>query len=397
MELKFEKLIKFDLIQKLEESIFKKGKPDELADFFSTVLEIQSIDRFIKDSPSFPGSTDKIIRDELISAIGATLSIEGTVLGSEEIKESFEKANLNETLRRKEQEAENSRKVYQFIIELVRGNKGEFQYRESMIKQIHLYFTENMRYLGNRPGDYRGDFPATFGVPRREGLCKTRSDVEIAMSNFVHWLNERGSGFFSRDIFVKAIMAHYYLTEIHPFADGNGRTARALEALVLYVNGVNNYCFWSLANFWSMYRAEYIYHLGNIRNTCNPWDYVIWGMKGYLDEVKRIRALVLKKVKQLMLMDYAKYLLETKRKQEIKLNQRIVDVLRLLIRSGKVPFDQFRTSPEVQALHKGVVATTRHRDFKKMTKSGLVKLSTENDKLYIEPNFQIFEYVSYYV
>lgn len=397
MELTFEKLIKFDLIQKLEESIFKKGKPDELADFFSTVLEIQSIDRFIKDSPLFPGSTDKIIRDELISAIGATLSIEGTVLGSEEIKKSFEKANLNETLRRKEQEAENSRKVYQFIIELVRGNKGEFQYRESMIKQIHLYFTENMRYLGNRPGDYRGDFPATFGVPRREGLCKTRSDVDIAMSNFVHWLNERGSGFFSRDIFIKAIMAHYYLTEIHAFADGNGRTARALEALVLYVDGVNNYCFWSLANFWSMHRAEYIYHLGNIRNTCNPWDYVIWGMKGYLDEVKRIRALVLKKVKKLMLMDYAKYLLETKRKQEIKLNQRIVDVLRLLIRSGKVPFDQFRTSPEVQALHKGVVATTRHRDFKKMTKSGLVKLSTENDKLYIEPNFQILEYVSYYV
>lgn len=397
MELTLEKLSEFDLVETIEAAFFKEGKADKLVDYFKTVQEIQSIDQFIKDSPSFPGSTDKIIRDELVSAVGATLAIEGTVLGKEEISKSFDKADLNETLRRKEREADNSRRVYKLIIEIVSNNDGEFRYRDSMIKQIHAYFTENMNYLGNRPGDYRGDFRATFGVPRREGLCKTRSEIVTAMTNFVHWLNEKGSGIISGDPFVKAIMAHYYLTEIHPFADGNGRTARALEALVLYVNGMNSYCFWSLANFWSMHRDEYIVHLGNVRKTCNPWDFIIWGMKGYLGEVKRIKATVLKKVKQLMLMDYAKYLLETKRRQRTKLNQRIIDILKLLIRSGKVPFDDFREYPEVVALHKGVVATTRYRDFKKMVESGLAKFDTENEKLCIEPNFQTLDYVSYYV
>jgi Fic family protein len=57
------------------------------------------------------------------------------------------------------------------------------------------------------------------------------------------------------------MMAHYYLTEIHPFVDGNGRAARALEALILNAHGVNDYCFWSWANFWSAHKDQYLLHL----------------------------------------------------------------------------------------------------------------------------------------
>jgi len=396
MELTFDRLVKFDLIEELQASLFKQKKMGFVKDFYETLQAIQSVDQFIKESPSFPGSTDKIIRSELVSAIGATLSIEGTVLGEEEIEESFRKASLNMALERKEQEAENSRKVYSFIIDLVKNSRNNFVHQENIIKQIHSYFTENMNYLGNKPGEFR-DFSTTFGVPRRTGLCKTKSEVCKAMSGFVGWLNKKSVGILSSRVIVKAIMSHYYLAEIHPFADGNGRTARALEALVLYANGINDYCFWSLANFWSTHRDEYIVHLGNIRNICNPWDFVIWGMKGYLNEIERIKSLVLKKVKQLMLMDYAKYLAETKREQKIKLNQRIVDVLRLLIRSGKVSFDKFRSSPEVTALYKNVKPITKYRDFKIMQEAGLARLEKENKVVFIEPNFQILDYVRYNV
>ena len=399
MELDFERLIEFDLIEKFEEELFKGNQIvnniETMNEFITSLHQIRSVDQFIKDSPSFPGSTDKIIRNEMVSAIGATLAIEGTQLGNDEIEESFHKADLNESLERKQQEAENSRRVYQFIIDLVRGTESKFIYSEAIIKQIHKYFTENMNYLGNKPGDYRGDFPATFGVPRREGLCKTRSDVTVAMAQFVKGLNRDSGGILSNNIIVKAIMSHYYLTEIHPFADGNGRTARALEALVLYVNGINDYCFWSLANFWSLHRDEYIIHLGNIRNKCSALDFVIWGMKGYLEEIKRIKALVLKKVKQLMLMDYTKYLFETKREQKVKINQRIINVLRLLIRAGKIPLRKFQSMPEIQALYKNVSPPTKSRDFKKMSKGELIKIQEENGEWFIEPNYQILDSLRY--
>lgn len=397
MELTHDRLIKFDLVEELEVSLFQDCARSDLVDFMRATQEIQSVDQFITDSPSYPGSTDKIIRGEMVAAIGATLAIEGTILDHDEIEESLEKAALHEQLARREQEAENSKKVYEFIIDLVRSNKGEFQYAEPMIKQIHKYFTGNLNYLSNTPGQYRGNFTPTFGHPRRKSLCRTNTEVETAMSKFIEWLNTPGEGLLSSHLVAKAIMAHYYLAEIHPFADGNGRTARALEALVLYVNGMNSYCFWSLANFWSTHRDQYILQLGNIRTTCNPWDFLIWGIKGYLGEIRRIKGLILKKMKQLMFMDYVKYLLASKQKKDIKISQRVVDFLRLLVAAGRVPLEEFMRSPAIAALYSRSSAATRSRDFKKMTQLGLVTRSKDNAKSYIEPNFGILESLRYSV
>jgi len=212
VDLTFEKLIKFDLLDECEESLLKNR--DSIFEYFQVVQEIQSIEQFIKESPSFPGSTDKIIRHELMAAIGATLAIEGSLLSSEEIEESFRKANLNENLRRKEQEAENSRRVYDFICEVVNRRQDGFRYSEQIIKQVHKYFTDNMNYVANVPGDYRGDFPVTFGDPRKAGLCKTRAEVEEAMSGYVNWLNEKKTGIMTGNAIAKGIMAHYYLTRL---------------------------------------------------------------------------------------------------------------------------------------------------------------------------------------
>src|SRR5210317_1127740 len=111
MELGRLRLSKFDLEQELEKQLLH-GNAGELGRFLSVTQEIQTVDQFIRECPSFPGSTDKIIRDELVSAVGATLAIEGTILGTDEIEQSFAKADLNEQLKRKEQEAENSRNAY---------------------------------------------------------------------------------------------------------------------------------------------------------------------------------------------------------------------------------------------------------------------------------------------
>jgi Fic family protein len=53
------------------------------------------------------------------------------------------------------------------------------------------------------------------------------------MKAYVAWLNR------DRDIhpILKAGIAHYQFVTIHPFMDGNGRTARAIATLVLYQNG----------------------------------------------------------------------------------------------------------------------------------------------------------------
>ncbi len=400
MPLTQEKLIKFNLFQQNEEQITK----DQLLKLLEYSSNINSVDQFIKDTPSYPGSTDKISRNELARAIGSTLSIEGIIMDQEEIANSIEKARGNEALNRKEQEAENSRKVYQFIIDIVLNPENKYIYEESVIKNIHKLFTADLNYLSNAPGKYRDNFTPTFGVPRKTGLCKTESEVQDAMSRYAVWLNKDNTGSLESNLpIIKAIMAHYYLTEIYPFGDGNGRTARAIEALILYAHGINNYCFWSLANFWSNHRDEYLHNLAMIRETCNPIEFIIWGLEGYLNEIKRIKESILKKLKQLMLMDYTRYLLNNKNKKKIKINNRIVDFLNVLVNSKPMNIRKFFLQPFVAPLYKNVHAATIRRDLKKMIELQLIIINPNNDskdeedKNIIEPNYSILDKVKYRV
>jgi len=399
MILNLKKLTKFDLLDDIESKINDERKYEMLIEFLSSCQQIQTVDHFIRDCPAYPGSTDKIRRSELVSSVGATLAIEGTKLTKEEIELSLQKAELNQELEKKEQETQNTKIAYDYIIELVtKTQEDNFVYKEKYIKQIHKHLTCNIDYGLNVPGKYR-DVNPIYGEPPRRSLCRTKGEVEVAMSKFIEWLNKEGSGPLSKNRLAKAIMAHYYLVEIHPFGDGNGRTARTLEALLLFVNKINTYCFWSLANFWSANRNEYIVHLGNIRTTCNAWDFIMWGLKGYIKEVERIKDLVLKKAKQLMLMDYVRWLYDTKKQQkrEKKINKRIEGILALLTHSGEMPFDKFLSYPQIKTLYHNRSEPTRYRDFEKMSNLGLIRIFEKDGKKYIGPNYQLLEYLEFRV
>ena len=397
MILNLEKLMKYDLLEDLESRIQNEKNFKKMFDFLSIYQQIHSVDQFIRDCPSQPGSTDKIRRSELVSSVGATLSIEGTKLTKEEIEISLQKADLSRDLERKERETQNTKQAYDYIMDLVLKNREKkFVYKEKYIKQIHEHLTDNIEYGLNAPGQYR-DINPIYGDPPRRSLCYPRSIVELAMSKFVDWLNKEGSGPLSSNPIAKALMAHYYLAEIHPFGDGNGRSARALEALVLFANRINTYCFWSLANFWGANRNDYIVYLGNIRSTCDPWDFIMWGLKGYLKEVERIKDLVLKKAKQLMLMDYVRWLLANKKhqKREKKINKRIEGILELLTHIGDIPFEKFMSFPQIKTLYHKRSEPTRYRDFEKMKNIGLIRIFEKEKTTYIGPNYKLLEYLEY--
>jgi Fic family protein len=400
MRLSYNKLIQYDLLDDAEANL--TNNQEKFFEFFTTFQNVIAADRFIRDCPSFPDSNKTIIRDELVSAIGSTLAIEGIVIKEEEIREAIQKPVLTANLQRKQQEALNSRNVYGYIINTVNTvileRKGEFVYKDDYVRNIHRLFTENINYIGSQPGAYRNT-STSFGDLRKVSLCQNYPDIYKAMNNYINWLNQKKEGILTNNIIAKAIMSHYYLTEIHPFGDGNGRTARAVEAMVLYANGINPYCFWSLANFWSARRNEYIAHLGNIRETCDPLDFLIWGAKGYLGEVERIKGAVLKKLKYLMLRDYVSWLLKTKKQQkpEKKINERIRSLMFLLTDSGKIPLDKFRASSEYESLYLHESSSTKSRDLSKMKllTLDLIRISIVDGKEFIEPNYDVLERLEY--
>ncbi|MHC4498405.1 MAG: Fic family protein [Planctomycetota bacterium] len=390
-ELSRKRLTQFDLEKELEEALLKNTeKHMKLFGLLALIHQTYTVDQFIKDCPSYPDSNEDIIKREIISSVGATLAIEGTVLRDEEIEESFQKADLKTKLKNKEQEAENTRKAYTYIIRTVDSCKGKFVYSEKHIKKIHYYLTHNVESISpNVPGQYR-DTSARFGEPRRVSLLKSRAEIAGAMTKFAEWLNEDNPGILTSDPIVKAMMAHYYLAEIHPFGDGNGRTARALEALILYVNLKNPSCFAILARFWGAHRNEYIVNLGHIRTSLNPMDFLVFGVNGYLEEVTRVKELVLTKVKQLMLQDYMQWLYRKGR-----IHPRVLNVVKLLISIGKTPFKDFLSA--VEPIYAERKERTRYRDFKTLQDLELVHITKENGTKSIEPNFAKLEKLQYAV
>ena len=64
--------------------------------------------------------------------------------------------------------------------------------------------------------------------------------------------------FRGHDRIIQAMAVHYHIGAMHPFDDGNGRTARALEAFMLRQAGVNDMVMVSLSNYYYEHQWEYV-------------------------------------------------------------------------------------------------------------------------------------------
>lgn len=69
---------------------------------------------------------------------------------------------------------------------------------------------------------------------------------------------------------VMAALVHVRLAGIHPFRDGNGRTARVLASLAMYRGGFTRPQFTSLEEWWGTHRREYYDAFACLGATWNP-------------------------------------------------------------------------------------------------------------------------------
>jgi fido (protein-threonine AMPylation protein) len=103
------------------------------------------------------------------------------------------------------------------------------QISENYIKQIHQLVVGNDGYLN--AGNYRNVGVVITGS---EHTPPEPFEVPFKMQELIDWLNEN---FDQESPVVLAAVAHHEMAKIHPFADGNGRTARLLLNLILLKKG----------------------------------------------------------------------------------------------------------------------------------------------------------------
>ncbi|MBI3508570.1 MAG: Fic family protein [Chlamydiia bacterium] len=119
-------------------------------------------------------------------------------------------------------------------------------------------------------------------------------DVPPLMKALVTWLNHNKK----LPSPIKAAIAHYQFATIHPYYDGNGRTARLLTTLLLHLEGYDLKGIYSLEEYYAQQLQEYYrslsvgpshnYYLGRAEADITIWiEYFLAGMARSFEKVSK--------------------------------------------------------------------------------------------------------------
>jgi len=175
---------------------------------------------------------------------------------------------------------------------------------EKFIKEIHSINLKGI-LKGKLKGHYREAQNVIMDSATRNIIYMPPEvkDVASLMKNLVQWLNE------IKNIHpvIKAGIAHYQFVTVHPFMDGNGRTARALATYILYNAKYDLKRFISLEEFYSEDRPKYYKELQRCHGRnyydkpnadITSWlEYFIYGVAIVFEEIKNKAVSANKKAK----------------------------------------------------------------------------------------------------
>jgi Fic family protein len=224
----------------------------------------------------------------IAKGILATTAIEGNTLSEEEVQDILKgKLNLPPSREYLKKEIENIETACNYIKERMISGESGFLSVEN-IKEFNRTVLNGLSL----------DEAVIPGMIRKHKVTVGRyraappKDCEYLLERLCKWLNgddfkPENAGHILVNCFIKAIVAHLYLAWIHPFGDGNGRTARLVELQILLSAGVPTPAAHLMSNFYNQTRQEYYRQLDkSSRSGGDVLRFIKYALHGFADELK---------------------------------------------------------------------------------------------------------------
>lgn len=175
---------------------------------------------------------------------------------------------------------------------------------------------------------------------------------------------------------VKAMIAHVYIAWIHPFGDGNGRTSRLMEFIILLQAGVSTPAAHLLSNHYNQTRSEYYRQLGRAsQNGGDITDFVSYAVGGFVDGLKE----QIDKIKDYQRdITWQKFVYENFQEKRIQpADRRRRDlVIELSGIPGPVPLHQIKlATPRIADAYAKISQATLMRDLNILKARGLIAMT----------------------
>ena len=259
-----------------------------------TLFELGQCDAIIKalsNTPIAPEYRQKLLQVSLIRGAQATTAIEGNTLTDEEIEKVQMGKNLPPSKEYQEIEVRNILDAFNVLLgELVIEDKSEL-ISARIIKRFHNLIGKDLgEHLQAIPGKLRN-----HNIVVGNYRPPDNKDAGKLLDKFCKWsidLFHFQSGQTFIESIVQAIVSHIYIALIHPFGDGNGRTARLLEFFILLRAGNPDFASHLLSNFYNKTRTEYYRQLDKIKRNGVLTDFISYAVKGYRDGLMELLEIV---------------------------------------------------------------------------------------------------------
>jgi len=220
---------------------------------------------------------------------------------------------------------------YIHVLEKLDSLTKDGEITETVIKNIQTMLTDNAIEDLQDCGAYRSERNKYVVVGNRltgEVSFRPPANKELPglMQDYVQWLNSDKAR--RLDPVIMAGVAHYEFVRIHPFVDGNGRTARIIAALILRIRSFDTKQFFCLDDYYDMDRSEYYQALRTVnpqKRDLTRWlEYFVEGVAVSIDSVReRVAHLSAERVR-------------AKKKGQIALTERQMRIVEFINKKGKI-------------------------------------------------------------
>ena len=250
--------------------------------------EAQSKCHHIAGVPLQPKIADETHRVYLARGLLATPAIEGNTLSEQEVRDRIDKKlRLPPSREYLGKEIDNVLFACNGMLKDIKNH----QLISLSTDLIRNFNTLVLRDLKLEPEVMSGQIRKhSVGVGAYRGA--PAEDCEHLLDELCNWLNSNDFNAPKGDEviygLIKSVIAHVYLAWIHPFGDGNGRTARLLEVKFLLEAGVPSAAAHLLSNHYNLTRSEYYRQLEQTsKSNGDLLPFIEYAVIGFVDQLRQ--------------------------------------------------------------------------------------------------------------
>lgn len=220
------------------------------------ISRIEASKAIIDASPIIPAYEKQFQQDAIVRTVHYGTKLEGNDLSFNQVAKVIEGGKVF-AAKRDIQEVVNYREVTNFLEQaVISPNNQDSLYNKNLLLQIQKLVVDKI-IPENQAGRLR-ELQVTIRNSATDEVFfrpAPPGEVPYLIDEVFEWVNSQTAK--QTHPVLRSGIIHYVLVAIHPFTEGNGRTARALATLILMNEGYNIKRFFALEEFFDLHAEEY--------------------------------------------------------------------------------------------------------------------------------------------